>query len=126
MEKNKVLLVGHCGFDSGRIVAALKKAGFEHYVSADTIAEAFDKLCDDTFLLVIANRVIAADEEGGINLVKKIKSEEKTRNIPVMVLSAFREVQKTAVDNGAVPGFGKDVLESEEAVEEFRKYLKSF
>ncbi|MHC4870872.1 MAG: hypothetical protein ACYTFY_03410 [Planctomycetota bacterium] len=119
----KVLLVGHCGFDSRRIIESLQKSGFDEFDSADSVKEAAEKCLAEQYSLVVANRVIEGDGRGGIKCVEVIKSDQETVGTPVLVLSAYTDTQEEAVEKGAERGFGKDLLDSDEAVDIFSNYL---
>ncbi|MBN1256174.1 MAG: hypothetical protein JXA52_00560 [Planctomycetes bacterium] len=119
-----VLLVGHCDLDSPRIEKALLLAGAGIFENVHTIEEAVAKCEATEFALVVGNRVIGFDQEGGLHLLTAIKASAKAKNTPVMILSGFAETQEAVIAVGGVPGFGKDKLEDQTVVEEFSKYFR--
>ncbi len=119
----KVILVGHCEHDSGKIVDSLLRAGFKEFKSADSVDEAVGFLGKEDISLFVGNRVIGSDEKGGIALVDKVKGCDEGKDIPIMILSGFEETQKEAVEHGAVQGVGKAVIASDETINEFKKYV---
>lgn len=118
----KILGVGHCEFDSGRIAGVVADLGGE-FENEPAAAAALDRLRDGGYALVLANRVIGADEQGGLNLIRKMQAAPGLCRIPVMLITALPEKMKEAVAAGARPGFGKDQLESEAAAAILRQYL---
>lgn len=119
-----VLLVGHCEVDSPRIEKALLLAGAGIFENIQTIEEAVARCEQKEFALVVGNREIGFDQQGGLHLVEAIKASAKAQETPVMVLSTFAETQTAVIAAGGVPGFGKDKLEERLAVDEFSKYFK--
>ncbi len=118
----KILGVGHCEFDSGRIARVVADLGGE-FENAPAEAAAIDRLRDGDYALVLANRVIGADEQGGLNLIREMQADPALCQIPVMLITALPEKMEEAVAAGARPGFGKDRLESEAAAAILRQYL---
>lgn len=77
---------------------------------AATSDEAFGAVREGDFDLVLINRVFDANNESGFDLIKRLKSNEETKDIPVMLMSNYSEAQEAAVALGARPGFGKNAL----------------
>ena len=42
--------------------------------------------------------------------MEKLKSEERLRDVPIMLVSNYEDAQQRAVEKGALPGFGKASL----------------
>ncbi len=72
--------------------------------------------------LVIINRIGAFDQESGLELIKKIKQDGRF-NVPLMMITNYKDQMDIAVKAGAVPGYGKDKLYDRETLELLNKYL---
>ena len=73
--------------------------------------------------LILINRKLDADYSDGMEIMKLIKSDPQTEQIPVMLVSNFPESQEQAVEAGATYGFGKAELSSPETVGRVRNAL---
>jgi two-component system chemotaxis response regulator CheY len=103
----RVLSVGQCGFDHGKIARHMKQAFGAEVVAADTFPEALEALRGGPpFDLVLVNRVTDADGSRGLDLVRDLNGGPT----PVMLVSNYPEAQEQAVSLGALPGFGKSDL----------------
>jgi DNA-binding response OmpR family regulator len=117
------LLVGHCGYDSGKIRTALEAAGCDSIDSADSVEEALERCRTGEYNLVLGNRVIGFDQTGGEHLVEALKGDEATKETPVLILSAFEETQAKVASLGGEPGFGKDELSEPATIERLASYF---
>jgi CheY-like chemotaxis protein len=91
--------------------------------SVATTGEALKRLKAASFALVLPNRVIGLDEQGGESLVRRMKEDPELAEIPVMLVSAVETAQQAAEAAGAEPGFGKDQLGTNVAAERISRYL---
>jgi two-component system chemotaxis response regulator CheY len=123
MPKRRVLSVGQCGMDQGRIASVLRTGFGAEVVGADTEAEALRLLRGGSFDLVLVNRVFDADGGSGIDFIRQVKGDEELKVTPVMLVSNYADAQEQAVAAGAQPGFGKAALGSEQTAELLRGYL---
>ncbi|MBN2712557.1 MAG: hypothetical protein JXR97_09030 [Planctomycetes bacterium] len=121
MSKN-VLGVGHCGLDAPRIARVVEGLG-AHFSNVDSNEKALQELKKEEYALVMPNRVIGGDEEGGLKLVKAIMADPELAGTNVMVVSGFDYAQKAAVEAGAIMGIGKNILETPAAAEALKPYL---
>lgn len=121
--EKRVLLVGHCGLDTPRIEAVLREAGATHVDGVQSVDEALAAAGRTAYRLIVGNRVIGFDQEGGLHLTQALKEEETTREIPVLVLSAFAQTQDAVEAAGGERGFGKDEMTSPAARAQWRTYL---
>ncbi|WP_428388567.1 hypothetical protein [Mucisphaera sp.] len=102
-----VLLVGHCGFDSGSLQrqaqAALPDATI---TTVNTDDELTPRLSPQTILLV--NRVLDGHfaAGSGIDLIAAIAKRPEAG--PCLLISNFEDAQEEAIKQGAAPGFGKN------------------
>ena len=119
----KVLDVGQCDLDHSNITSLLK-ANFEVDVArAHSRSEAISMATVEGFDLVLVNRLFDADGSEGMAVVTDLKTNERTADVPVMIVSNYEEAQIAAVEAGAVRGFGKSVLGSDATLDLLKSYL---
>ncbi len=106
----RVLSVGQCFADHSAIARVLRGSFGAEVVGADTRREALELLRQETFALILVNRVFDADGSSGLDLIGAIRADEEMRNVPVMLVSNYEDAQAQAVKMGATPGFGKAAL----------------
>jgi CheY-like chemotaxis protein len=123
MSAKRVLSVGQCAADHWGISRTLEGAFPVEVVSADTSAEAMDKLRQDKFALVLINRIFDADGASGLDLIRKLKADPQVAGVPVLLVSNYADAQQEAVKAGAAPGFGKAALGRAEMLERVREFL---
>ena len=119
----RVLSVGQCGFDHGSISRRLREEFGAEVVGADSFADALARLAEKPFDLVLVNRVSDVDGTSGLDLIQKIKGDQKLASLPVMLVSNFSEAQEKAQALGALPGFGKAELHREDTLHRIRAAL---
>ena len=103
----RVLSVGQCSFDQGRIARYLRETFGAQTQAADTADEALDALRAAPYDLVLINRILDHDGSAGLDLVRSIKADAALVPSPTMVVSNYPETQEEAVSLGALRGFGK-------------------
>ena len=112
----KVLDVGQCGFDNSRISSLLQKH-FDVQVDRSHSHDESIKLALDTpYDLILINRILDADSTAGMDVLASLKTQPSTAETPVMIVSNYQETQDEAVAQGAVQGFGKSNLDTEETI----------
>jgi two-component system chemotaxis response regulator CheY len=120
----RVLSVGQCFADHSGITRILRGSFGAEVVGADTRHEALEVLRQDSFALVLVNRVFDADGSSGLDLIGAIKAEDELRDVPVMLVSNYEDAQAQAVRKGAVPGFGKAALGQAHMLARVEPYLR--
>jgi CheY-like chemotaxis protein len=123
MSTRRVLDVGQCDYDHGRISALLRTQFGAEVVRVHSAAEALQRLRSEAFDLMLVNRVFDRTAEEGLELIRKAKADAKAGALPVMLVSNFPESQAEAVAAGALPGFGKAALAEEGTREKLEKVL---
>jgi two-component system chemotaxis response regulator CheY len=116
MTIKRILSVGQCSADHWVIERTLEQSVQADVVPADTATEALELLRQAPFDLVFVNRVLDSDGSAGIDLIKRIKGDEKLRQLPVMLISNYDDAQQDAIEAGALPGFGKAGLQTPLAI----------
>ena len=107
MPRPKILSVGQCGYDGGRIGEGFAARYDAEVIAADTHEDARDELSRGGFDLVLVNRVGDLDGASGLELIRSMKKDSVTAPVPVLLVSNLADAQSEAVSIGAVPGFGK-------------------
>jgi CheY-like chemotaxis protein len=123
MPAKRVLSVGQCMADHGRIAQFLRSTFATEVTSASTAGEALQRLRDNAFDLVLVNRLFDADGDSGIEFIRQIKGDEQVGKVPVLLVSNYEDAQAEAVAAGAQPGFGKAALQAPRTAELLRAYL---
>ncbi len=107
MSAPRVLSVGQCGYDHGRIARFLRDTFGAQVEGVDTADEALAALRAGPFRLILVNRVLDGDGSSGLGLIRSIKADATTGGTPTMLVSNYPEAQSQAVGLGAIAGFGK-------------------
>src|SRR6266446_787544 len=110
MPAKRVLSVGQCGADHPAISRMLRQHFDTEVEPADTFDEALRKLRQESFSLVLVNRVLDADGSSGMELIRQIKADVALGTVPMMLVSNYDHYQEEAMKEGAVKGFGKGAL----------------
>lgn len=108
----RVLDVGNCGHDHGQISRMLERNFGAVMAVAHSADETLERLAREPFDLVLVNRKLDNDYSDGIEVIKRIKSDPKLKDTPVMLVTNYPDQQALAVAEGALPGFGKLELSS--------------
>ena len=106
----KTVIVGPCSADSKSLMKNLGNRynlDFEEFRKFD---EATEFLCktENKPDLILASRIISGDEAQGLDLLEVIK--EKCSDVPVVLLTRFKDVQNRAIEKGAVAAFDMDLV----------------
>jgi two-component system chemotaxis response regulator CheY len=123
MVGKQVLSIGQCGADHGALARTLSRHFAATVVPAEDLNEALTQLRCGTFALVLVNRVLDANGSSGLEVIRRLKVEERLASVPVMLVSNYPDAQEQAVQAGAVPGFGKSALGRPEMLTCLRAYL---
>lgn len=119
----RVLDVGNCDPDHAAIRRLVEKTLGAEVVRAQQGSDALELLRATPFDLVLINRKLDADYSDGIEILKQLKADPELGKIPVMLITNYPEHQQSAVDAGALPGFGKQQLHSPETRERLEAVL---
>lgn len=103
----RVLDVGNCNYDHGKISQMLQQKFGAEVLTADSASETLERLAREKFDLVLVNRKLDHDYSDGIEVIKLIKQHPEFSTIPVMMITNYPEHQQQAVAIGAIHGFGK-------------------
>jgi CheY-like chemotaxis protein len=103
----RVLDVGQCGPDHMAIRTYLTRNFDCEIVQVDDATGALTALRNGQFDLVLVNRKLDTDYSDGIDVIRALKADAKTADVPVMLVTNYSEHQDAAVAAGAIRGFGK-------------------
>ena len=122
--QHRILNVGQCGPDHATISSYLN-ANFDCKVDIahgpeDTLAA----LKEGEYHLVLVNRKLDRDSSDGIEVIRQLKANAATANVPVMLVTNYPEHQEAAIAAGAVRGFGKLEFGKAETLERLRGVLR--
>lgn len=100
--KKKILLVEDSQFQRVICVSQLKQAGFENIEVAENGNEAYSKLEEIEFDLILCDWEMP--ELNGIQLLKKVKKNPSFKNIPFIMLTSLKGDKncQEAIDEGAL------------------------
>jgi two-component system chemotaxis response regulator CheY len=125
MSSKRILSVGQCGADHASISYAMRRTFDAETAAAASRESALERLRRETFALVLVNRILDADGESGLDLIRRMQADEQLRQVPVMLVSNYADAQEEAVAAGARPGFGKGQLGQPEMLERVRAVLEA-
>jgi len=113
----KVALIGHCGPDSSYLRMAVMSASKGVKVIGADEREELAKAIEDGVDLLLFNRELGYgfDEEMGVDVIKRLRAEHP--ELKMMLVTNYPDVQKAAIEAGALPGFGKRELGSPRVVQ---------
>lgn len=119
----KALIVGNCNYDGPKIVSMIQdNVEDSEAIESKTINEAIKMLKDEHFDLIAVNRVGDKDKKNALELIDWVQKNDK--DTPIMIITNFEDKMHESIKHGAVPGFGKKQLESEDTIKLLKKYLK--
>ena len=78
--------------------------------------QAVEAASKKTYDLILINRILDADNSAGMDVLASLKLNPSSAEMPVMIVSNYDDAQKRAIEKGAVAGFGKADLDSEETL----------
>ncbi len=119
-----VLLVGHCGFDSGGLTAAAQNALPGSKVERVNSQDALNAKRGDGVVMLV-NRVLDGrfDASDGVDLIKR--EAERGGGVRPLLVSNFAKSQEEAEAAGGKQGFGKDDVGTPVAIERIRAAAKA-
>lgn len=119
----RVLSVGNCSADHATIREVVETHCNAQVNAADGLKQTLAELAAETYDLVLVNRVMDRDGSSGLEIIKTIKQDDRFREIPVMLVTNYEEHQQKALAVGAVRGFGKSSVDSDETIRRLKSHL---
>jgi two-component system chemotaxis response regulator CheY len=119
----RVLSIGQCGPDDAALRRLLARHFDVDFHSAEHAADALEQIAGRRFDLVLVNRKLDIDYSDGMDIIRTLKSQPATADLPVMLVTNYPEHQAEAVAAGAAPGFGKLEFGRAETIERLGRFL---
>jgi len=119
--KKQVLNVGQCSLDDNSIGKMLNANFDVHIANVSSHDETMKLAQEGKFDLILINRIYDADQSAGQNTIEALCAMESS--CPVMLVSNYEDAQQSAINAGAVKGFGKSQLGAAETIELLKKHL---
>src|SRR5215212_4929606 len=114
-----VVLVGHCGIDGPRLQSELSRLPDVEVTRVNSPAD-LEQTCRGGHAdLLLVNREPVGFDEDGLSIVRQVA--EKYPETKVILVSDYPEAQEQAVKAGAMKGFGKSLMGSEELRERVKE-----
>lgn len=120
----RVLTVGHCSADHAALAAALASRFDAAVDRAVTAADAHRAMSAKRYDLALVNRLFDSDQDDGVAFIARARRDGDTVHPAFMLVSNFDDAQQRAVQAGALPGFGKAALHSDQAVDRLSAALR--
>jgi len=108
-----VIDVGQCAPDHAAIRRMLDSHFDVRIVQTHGMDDTLAALAREPAELVLVNRKLDRDYSDGTDIIRRIKSDDSVSSAPVMLVSNCPEHQRSAVQLGAEPGFGKAELDTD-------------
>ncbi len=121
--KRHVLNVGQCVPDHYAIQALIEDHFNADVEPADTADAAFEAAANGGYALILVNRIIDANGDSGLDLIRRLQADDATRSTPVMLITNYPAAQTEATALGAQPGFGKANLHDPATVDLLAQHL---
>jgi len=117
-DMRRVWLVGHCGFDSHGLAAAVERALPDAAVQRVNDEAALEQAGPMDLLLV--NRALdgSFDATDGVELIERL--HERPEPPAALLISNYPDAQERAEAAGAAPGFGKRAMGGGESIQRLR------
>ena len=120
-----VLDIGNCDADH-MFLDSMFQANFgATLIRAHRLDDAQDKIKGNTVDLILINRLLDVDRSEGMDVLRELKTDPESQDIPMMIITNYEEHQEAAMEAGAVRGFGKAALRSEETRKVIEEVLSS-
>ncbi|MCL5435299.1 MAG: response regulator transcription factor [Patescibacteria group bacterium] len=118
----KILLIDDDEALTTIFTAALTKEGFQ-VMAENTGQEGMDKAKTEAPDLILLDQVLP--DYSGNDILKQLKTDDKTKNIPVIILSNFSqdELVKEAINAGAADYVFKYQVEPKDVIEKIKNAL---
>ncbi|MCO6457887.1 MAG: response regulator [Pirellulaceae bacterium] len=124
-DRKRVLDVGNCALDHGAIRQLLESRFQAEVRQAHDWEDARRQFEQASFDLVLVNRILDRDGSQGLDVIRRLKADQRLGNVPVMLITNFEHHQQSAVAAGAAASFGKRQLNDAGTLEALERYLGS-
>ena len=116
--------MGQCGPDHGAISRYLDQEFGCEVTASDLLVDTRAKLEREKFDLILVNRKLDHDYSDGLEIIRALKADPATADVPVMLMTNYAEHQEAAMAAGALLGFGKLEFDKPETREKLAAVLE--
>ena len=120
VNQKSVLIAGNCGPDLYALERLVRGLGISEIVVANSLEDVQLIVKRKFVALLLINRVFDVTSESGLDLIAGFPINIRGR---CMLISNYADAQKSAVDLGALQGFGKSKMASLETREMIRSAI---
>lgn len=108
--KPKIMIIDDDEFVIEMLAASIESSNIFQVIKCSSASEAFDRLSREIPDLIILDLLLG--DMGGVELIRKLKLQRETHDLPLIVLSGSDEVsvKKEALEAGAAVFLTKPVL----------------
>jgi DNA-binding NarL/FixJ family response regulator len=117
----RILDVGQCGVDGPRLRRFLAREFNVTIDQADTKDHALSLAEKNAYDLILVNRILNRDRSPGMDVITALLAAQP--GLKVMLISDKPDAQDQAVEAGAIRGFGKARLDSDDTEQLLRAIL---
>ncbi len=112
----KIMLIDDEPINMQVLIAHLESEGYSNFLSTDDSVNAFDRVCDEAPDVLLLDLIMP--EVTGFEILEKIRNNEQTRQLPVVVLTSSddSETKLKVLNLGATDFLAKPVDPSELAL----------
>ena len=114
---------GNCGPDYGSIRQMIQSNFDAVVLQTHGLEDTLQLLAERDVDLITVNRKLDRDYSDGMDVIRQLKTDERSKSIPVMLVTNYEEHQQAAIDIGAVRGFGKLSVKASATVELLVPYI---
>ncbi len=124
IETTHIVLVGHCGFDTGSLTRAIRRAVGDVEIASTNSSDSLERWINPDALFLV-NRILdgAFSHETGVDLIRDLAGRDPSPKM--MLVSNYEDAQAQAVSAGALPGFGKSSLGSAQTAARLREAVEA-
>lgn len=120
-----VIDCGNCGPDYNAIRNLIQSQFDAVVLQSDALEDTLELLAQRSVDLITVNRKLDRDYSDGLEVIRGIKADPRFAEVPVMLITNYEEHQQTAIEAGAVRGFGKLAINDPATVKLLEPYLGS-
>ncbi len=120
-KRSQVLDIGQCSFDHRNIKNILNSLNVD-VERASSSSEAINLINENTYDLIMVNRIFDRDGTSGIEFIKNILLNDNLE-VKILLISDRPDSQSEALEAGALKGFGKGNLKSVAVSDLLKSYL---
>lgn len=123
MSEKRILSVGQCMADHGSLTRTITSHFNAEIISASTAEQAKELLGEQSYDLILVNRIFDANGTSGLDFIREVKQGASPTGIPIMLVSNYSDAQEEAMKVGAIQGFGKAELQEDSTQERLAEIL---